>query len=216
VHYEAMAAGLPIITTNRGGNAEVVKGFGNGAIIDDYTNPDEFAKQILKFAENTEESILIGQKGRAMAEERFGWNRVAGEVLSLINEVPNKKTYVKKKVVSKKVAITLNPNKSSDLKTTTKTPYIADIADNIILEKNISSRADLEKNITPAVVNNEIKKIEQHESENKEDSKKSVGVVEIIKLDTKSNKNTRIKRVNKSYLPPSVAYYMENSREYFD
>ena len=46
VHYEAMAAGLPIITTNRGGNAEVIAGYGNGIVIDEYDSSDVMAQQI--------------------------------------------------------------------------------------------------------------------------------------------------------------------------
>ena len=42
VHYEAMAAGIPIITTNRGGNAEVMNQGKNGIIIDDYDQPKAF------------------------------------------------------------------------------------------------------------------------------------------------------------------------------
>jgi len=36
IHYEAMAAGLPIITTDRGGNAEIFEDNVNGIIIKDY------------------------------------------------------------------------------------------------------------------------------------------------------------------------------------
>ena len=49
VHYEAMAAGLPIITTNRGGNAEVMEEGVNGFVMNDYQNPRVLEKNIFIF-----------------------------------------------------------------------------------------------------------------------------------------------------------------------
>ena len=43
VHYEAMAAGLPIITTDRGGNGEIFVQDVNGLLIKDYSNPELFS-----------------------------------------------------------------------------------------------------------------------------------------------------------------------------
>lgn len=83
VHYEAMAAGLPIITTNRGGNKEVVEGYGNGIVIDDYANPDAFAKQILSLLDNPAKATAIGRRGRKLAEEKYSWSRVANDLLAL-------------------------------------------------------------------------------------------------------------------------------------
>lgn len=80
VHYEAMAAGLPIITTNRGGNAEVVKDFGNGIVLDAYDKPEAFANSISYLLDNPEEALNMGKKGRQLAEEKYNWERVAAEV----------------------------------------------------------------------------------------------------------------------------------------
>lgn len=79
VHYEAMAAGLPIITTNRGGNAEVVAGYGNGIVIDDYANAEILAKHILYVLNNEAEALRMGGNGRKLAEQKFSWERVANE-----------------------------------------------------------------------------------------------------------------------------------------
>lgn len=81
VHFEAMAAGLPIITTNRGGNAEVVRDFGNGIVIDDCSNPEKMAESILHLLGNPSKCIEMGKTGRDMAERFFNWKRVAGEIL---------------------------------------------------------------------------------------------------------------------------------------
>lgn len=87
VHYEAMAAGLPIVTTNRGGNAEVVAGFGNGIVIDDYTNTDAMTRQISYLLNNEAEALRMGGSGRRLAEQRYVWERVANEVFQTL--VPN-------------------------------------------------------------------------------------------------------------------------------
>lgn len=80
VHYEAMAAGLPIITTDRGGNAEVVGGKGNGFVLTDYSNPDLMADRIIYLLKNPGEALKMGTQGRLMAEREFIWERVAEEV----------------------------------------------------------------------------------------------------------------------------------------
>jgi len=80
VHYEAMAAGLPIITTNRGGNAEVIAGYGNGIVIDEYDSSDVMAQQICNLLDNPNKSLDMGAAGRKMADERFSWERVAEEI----------------------------------------------------------------------------------------------------------------------------------------
>ncbi len=81
VHYEAMASGLSIITTNRGGNAEVVRGYGNGRVINDYNNPDAFASCINYLLDNPQKCTEMGRNGRKCIEEKFNWERVSREVL---------------------------------------------------------------------------------------------------------------------------------------
>lgn len=81
VHYEAMAAGLPIITTNRGGNAEVIKGLGNGIVIDRYNHPQEFVKWIDYLLTNPGVARSMGEKGRALVESKYNFTRVARELI---------------------------------------------------------------------------------------------------------------------------------------
>lgn len=88
VHYEAMAAGLPIVTTDRGGNAEVVKGFGNGTVVATPEEPSAFAKEILAILGDSRLQEQMGKRGRSLAEERFSWGRVVKEIRSVWERSP--------------------------------------------------------------------------------------------------------------------------------
>ncbi len=83
VHYEAMAAGLPIITTDKGGNAEVVRGFGNGIVISEYNQPQAFADAITYLFDQPSTALEMGRTGRMLAEEKYSWERVASDLIGL-------------------------------------------------------------------------------------------------------------------------------------
>lgn len=83
VHYEAMGAGLPIITTNRGGNAEIIKHLNTGMVIDDYTNPTAFANAICYLLSNEDEASSMGRRGRQLVESNFGFEHVAKRIEEL-------------------------------------------------------------------------------------------------------------------------------------
>lgn len=87
VHYEAMAAGLPIITTNRGGNGEVVIGLNNGMVVDDYKNPQVFMNYINYLLNNPELALQMGKSGRTLTEEKFNWKRVSDDLLMSFSKV---------------------------------------------------------------------------------------------------------------------------------
>lgn len=87
IHYEAMAAGLPIITTARGGNPEVIKNEVNGLVLEDYANPQIMAEKISYLLRNPEIALQLGKTGRKYAEMKYYWQRVADELLSLFNTV---------------------------------------------------------------------------------------------------------------------------------
>jgi spore coat protein SA len=88
VHYEAMAAGLPIITTNRGGNTEIVKQeYGNGIAIDDYSNPNIFAEKINYLLDNPKEATKLGKTARKQVVENYYWKRVAKDISKLLDGI---------------------------------------------------------------------------------------------------------------------------------
>ncbi|MGZ9584867.1 glycosyltransferase family 4 protein [Paenibacillus marinisediminis] len=82
VHYEAMAAGLPFITTARGGNPEVILN-DNGMLITDPYNPLEYAEKLNQMLSNMDQCHQMGLRGRRLAEQRFTWDRVAQDILSV-------------------------------------------------------------------------------------------------------------------------------------
>jgi spore coat protein SA len=81
VHYEAMAAGLPMITSNRGGNPEVIEEGKNGHVIHDFENPDEYARLINSLLSDKGKREKMGKYGRQKVERDFGWNQVASNLL---------------------------------------------------------------------------------------------------------------------------------------
>ncbi|NEO74323.1 glycosyltransferase family 4 protein, partial [Moorena sp. SIO3H5] len=86
VHYEAMATGLPMVTTMRGGNAEVVIPGMNGLLISDYENPDAFAEPINSLLSNKELAEKMGRYGRHLGDKYYGWERVASDISRIISD----------------------------------------------------------------------------------------------------------------------------------
>ena len=90
VHYEAMAAGTPIITVNRGGIPEVVQDQINGTVISDYRNPAALAGAVKDLLAHPQAARAMAKRGRQIVEEKFSFERVAGEILRHYQEVSTK------------------------------------------------------------------------------------------------------------------------------
>lgn len=82
VHYEAMASGLPFITTARGGNPEIVTGE-NGLLIQNPEDPLEYAQALNELLSDLNRARQMGLNGRRMVEQHFTWQRVAAEILGV-------------------------------------------------------------------------------------------------------------------------------------
>ncbi|MFD0590396.1 glycosyltransferase family 4 protein [Paenibacillus sp. GCM10027627] len=82
VHYEAMAAGLPLITTARGGNPEVIRN-NNGVVIQNPEDPAEYASHLNSMLANVGNAREMGLHGRQLVEQNFTWNHVAGQILEV-------------------------------------------------------------------------------------------------------------------------------------
>jgi spore coat protein SA len=86
VHYEAMAAGLPIITTDRGGYGEVVRDGENGLIIRPHDRVEAFAAAMQSLLDDSGLRRRLGEHGRRLAEREYGWERVARQLLAAVEE----------------------------------------------------------------------------------------------------------------------------------
>lgn len=86
VHYEAMAAGAPIITTRRGGNAEVIDQGKTGIVLDDYRNPQAFADAIRSILSKPDKGLSMAKNARIIAEQNFGFQRVAQDLMAVYEE----------------------------------------------------------------------------------------------------------------------------------
>lgn len=87
VHYEAMAAGLPIITTNRGGNAEVINQGVNGLIVEEHDNPQVLADNIIYLMEHPDAALDMGREGKRLVEEKYNLDRTAHQLLELFKKI---------------------------------------------------------------------------------------------------------------------------------
>ncbi len=83
VHYEAMASGLPIVTTARGGNPEVILPKENGLIVDNPEDPANFTKTISEMLSDKTMMKKMGIKSRDLALSLYTWDRVAEELLNV-------------------------------------------------------------------------------------------------------------------------------------
>lgn len=81
VHYEAMAAGLPVITTDRGGNAEIIRHRHNGIVIKNFSNPKDFADAICTLLSDAGLALKFGRRGWNVAEKYCNFSRVANDLL---------------------------------------------------------------------------------------------------------------------------------------
>ncbi|MFC7060542.1 glycosyltransferase family 4 protein [Halobacillus seohaensis] len=92
VHYEAMAAALPIITTDRGGNKEVIEPYKNGILVENPEDTEEFVKHLSYLLSNPQISEEMGRYGRGLAEQYYTWDRVVHDISSVWSEMEYKTT----------------------------------------------------------------------------------------------------------------------------
>lgn len=87
IHYEAMAAGLPVITTNRGGSKEIVRHLANGIVINDYRNPLAFATALDTILANPGLAAKMARCGRETAEKQYSFERMAKDYINIYEEI---------------------------------------------------------------------------------------------------------------------------------
>ena len=83
---EAMAAGLPVIATDVGGNADLVTPGITGQIVP-AGDPEALAHQIVQLANNPDQAKQMGQRGRERVEEKFSMNAMVAAYLGTYDKL---------------------------------------------------------------------------------------------------------------------------------
>ena len=79
---EAMATGLPVIATDVGGNAELVRHGATGEIVP-AGNVESLARSVLRLARSPQTAAAMGRAGRTDAEQRFGMKAMVAGYLGV-------------------------------------------------------------------------------------------------------------------------------------
>ena len=82
---EALATGLPVVTTNVGGIPETIESGKNGFLVEPF-HPKQFAEKILYLLEHQAEALEMGSLARKTIMERFDWRIVVKDVLKVYDE----------------------------------------------------------------------------------------------------------------------------------
>ena len=83
---EAMAAGLPIITTNVGALREEVEDGVNGIVVPSHSS-DDIIKAVVNISHQSEKQVEMAHQSRKMAEERFDARRNYGKIFEMLRSV---------------------------------------------------------------------------------------------------------------------------------
>ncbi|MEM2953534.1 MAG: glycosyltransferase family 4 protein [Candidatus Bathyarchaeia archaeon] len=86
---EALASGLPVVTTRVGGIPEVIDNGKNGFLVEPYDSL-ALADKVLCLIENPSLALEIGLSGRKTVERRFNWNNIVKQVLEIYDEALTK------------------------------------------------------------------------------------------------------------------------------
>jgi len=80
--FEAMSAGVPVIASRFPAWSPYVEGEQCGLMVDPQ-NPVEIAEAMIRMLEHPVETIAMGDRGRAAAEERYNWETESARLLHL-------------------------------------------------------------------------------------------------------------------------------------
>jgi spore coat protein SA len=80
VNSEAMASGVPIVASRRGGIVEVVRSGKDGLLVSDYRSPAAFAKAIRRIRSNPGLARRLAAGGRKRVVSRFSWSNTVSSL----------------------------------------------------------------------------------------------------------------------------------------
>ena len=82
---EALATGLPVVTTTVGGIPETIESGKNGFLVEPF-NPRQFSEKILYLLEHPAEAAEMGAQARKTIVENFDWRIVVKEAMKVYDE----------------------------------------------------------------------------------------------------------------------------------
>ena len=82
---EALATGLPVVTTMVGGIPETVDNGKNGFLVEPF-NPKQFSDRILYLLEHPVEAEEIGARARKTVEQKLDWRIVVKDAMKIYDE----------------------------------------------------------------------------------------------------------------------------------
>ena len=82
---EAMATGLPVVTTTVGGIPETIDSGKNGFLLEP-SNPKQFSEKILHLLEHPVEAEEMGAKARQTVEQQLDWRIVVKDAMKVYDE----------------------------------------------------------------------------------------------------------------------------------
>ena len=85
VVLEAMAAGTPVVVSDRGGNTEVVEEGATGRVVA-YDDPAALTRVVDELLTDRAQAARLAEQARKGVEERFGWRRTVEETLAVLEE----------------------------------------------------------------------------------------------------------------------------------
>ncbi len=83
---EAMAAGLPVVVTRRGGFPIAVKDGLNGYFVKS-RNATDIAEKVNKLLDNKDLRLRMGERARVVVSEKFTWTKIAARFDKLFRDV---------------------------------------------------------------------------------------------------------------------------------
>jgi spore coat protein SA len=87
VVLEALACGLPLITTPVGGIPEVVQDGDTGLLLNQKDDPAELAQKIIALLGDAPLRQRLGQQGRELVTANFSWEKIAATLKTFYDEV---------------------------------------------------------------------------------------------------------------------------------
>lgn len=86
VNIEAMACGLPVVASKRGGIPEVIQDSYSGFLVEDNIDLKAYVQLISALLTNQAMARAMGERGRILVENKFTWPRVVKELMEIYDQ----------------------------------------------------------------------------------------------------------------------------------